>query len=304
MDGKELLYQLRQALNEQSDSRFLDDKTSYMYLWKAATEFVARTNTLTTSQTITTVASQENYSLNANFLKLLVMDKGEDPFIKYTDSNSSDYFIPWKDYDEIRWENQTTAVSVPNYFTIRDKQSLFDRITGTASAAGSASAGESTLTDTSSSTKFSNVSAGDIVHNTTDGADGIVISKTSNTALVTALFGGSGNDWAQSDAYVIQPQGRMELILNPPPTTAGDTITFEYVCIPDPVFSSYGMYRFPQAYMDVILKYAAWLYKYKDRDPEYGDMWYRQYEGQIRRIVNNLRSVKNKNRLHVSFRKT
>ena len=302
MDGKESLYQLRQVLSEASDSRFLDDKTSYMYLWAAAKDFVFRTNCLTTSQTITTVADQEAYSLEPHFLKLYLKTEDENPFVKYT-QGTDNFFLEWHDYDKIRWENQTTSISIPTYFTIRDKRSLLSRITGTASAAGASSGGECTLTDTSSSTKFANVSVGDTVHNTTDGADGIVISKTSNTALVTALFGGSGNDWASSDAYVIQPQGRMELLLNPPPTTAGDSVLVEYVVAPDPVFSSYGVYRFPQEYMDVIIAYAAWAYKYRDREPDFGDKWYRNYELQTRRYVNHLPQWQHKYKIPVSFRR-
>ena len=51
--------------------------------------------------------------------------------------------------------------------------------TRTTTSAGAAVGGASTLTDTGGD--FSDVSPGDIVHNTTDGSDGIVLSKTSST---------------------------------------------------------------------------------------------------------------------------
>lgn len=46
MDGNQLLRQLRDLLNESDSSGWLDDFTSYMYLWQAAVEFVTRTECL------------------------------------------------------------------------------------------------------------------------------------------------------------------------------------------------------------------------------------------------------------------
>lgn len=274
-----------------------------MYLWEAAKEFVSRTNCLKATQTITTVADQSGYTLNADFMKLYLKNADEDFVIKYNDGTNNS-FLPWREYNKIIVENSTTSVSIPSNFAIIDDSTLDSQVTGTASAAGAASGGQCTLTDTdASATQFADVSAGDIVHNTTDGADGIVLSKTSNTALVTALFGGSGNDWASSDAYVIQPQGRMQLVLNPPPSTAGHTITVSYVQIPPPVFSSYGVYRFQQQIADAIVKYAVWMYRYRDRDPDLGDKFFQYFERQIRRMNSVLRETSDKNKLKVSFKK-
>lgn len=301
MDGKELVYRLRNILNESSDSAFLDSRTAYMFLWEAAKAFVGRTNYLKGTQSITTVANQSDYTLNADFMKLYLKSENKEFLIKYNDG-SDNTFLQWKDYDSIVYEDNTDSVSKPSFFTLlNDTQDSI--VTGTASASGAVSNGVCTLSDTSSSTKFADVSAGDIVHNTSDGADGIVLSKTSNTALVTALFGGSGNDWASADAYIIQPQGRMKLVLSPPPLTAGHTITLYYVQIPPPVFSLYGIYSLPQQAMDALVKYAAWLFKYRDRELDYGDKWYGYFERQMRNMASVLRDTQDKNKLNVSFKR-
>lgn len=300
MDGKTMLELLRELLNEDSTSGFVNDKVSYHYIWEAARDFVTRTNILKSTQSITTVAEQEGYTLNADFSELYMRNTDENNFIiKYNDG-STNQWPEWKDYNDILYEDNTSSVAIPDFFTIIDDSSVDSQATGTCTTAGALSAGESTLTD--SAGDFSDVSAGDIVHNTTDSADGIVLSKTSSTALVTAMFGGTDNDWDSSDAYVIQPKGRKKLILSPPPSTASHTITLYYIPDPDPVFSDYGIYRFPQKYMPIIVRYAAWLYKYRDRQPEFGNAWFVQYDQLIRSINANIASSMNRNTLPVSFR--
>lgn len=299
MDGKELLYSLRQLLNESASSAFLDNKTSYSFLWQAATAFVERTGCLRSTQAITTVANQAGYDVSSDFLRLYMRDKHNNFVMKYNDG-SNNTFISWKAYEEIISEDNTTAVSIPSWFSVIDA-SLPAQVTGTATSAGTLSGGQSTLTDTAAS--FANVSAGDYVHNTSDGADGIALSKTSSTVLVTALFGGTGNDWVTSDAYVIQPQGRFQLLLNPPPAIAAHTITLYYIQRPAPVFSDYGVYRFPQQFTDAVVYYAAWLYKYRDSEPNFGDRWYQIYEKEVRRATALFRDSLRSNSLSVSFRK-
>ena len=299
MDGKELSYRLRQLINEDANSDFIDSKTTYQYLWEAARDFTAATNALRSSQSITTVASQQGYTLNANFGQLYLRNDDNEFVIKYN-NGTTETFLPWKAYQEIIYENQTAEVSVPSYFTLIDDPTLDTKISSTTTSAGAATAGESTLTDTAAD--FSDVSAGDIVHNTADGSDGIVLSKTSTTVLVTALFGGTDNDWTSGDAYVIQPQGRLQLYLNQPLSTASHTITVYYTQVPPPVFSDYGTYRFQQGSTDAIIKYAAWLYKYRDKQQDFGDALFTHYERQLRRINAHMDAGVNKNKMRVSFR--
>lgn len=279
MDGQSLLYKLRQLLNEDADSGFLDKRTSYDYLWEAAIEFVNRTACLKSTQTITTVAAQTGYTLNADFLNMYMKDSSNRLYIKYN-NGSADTFVTWKDYESIVYSNNTSSQSIPGSFSIIDDATLDSQVSGSATSAGALSGGQATLTDTA--TDFSDVSAGDVIHNTTDASDGMVLSKTSSTVLVTALLGGTNNAWAINDAYIIQPQGRLKLVLDGPPLTAGHTITVYYVQRPAPVYSDYGVYRFPLQYSDAIVKYAAFLYKFKDREPNFGHTWYGIFDRQVR----------------------
>ncbi|MFQ5493597.1 MAG: hypothetical protein ACE5DX_05580 [Candidatus Dojkabacteria bacterium] len=300
MDGKELLYRLRQLLSEDETSGFMDNKTSYSFLYEAALEFVVRTDSLKSTQSITTVADQKNYTLNADFMRLYLKNDENELFIKYNDGTNT-AFILLRDYEDIILSNQTTSVSIPDRFTIIDDPTLDSRISGTATSAGAISAGESTLTDTSAD--FSDVSVGDVVHNTTDGSDGFVLSKTSSTVLVVALFGGTANDWTSSDAYVIQPQGRLQIILDPPPSTAGHTITVEYVQKPNIVASDYGVYRFPPQYADAVVKYAAFLYKYRDREVNFGDAYFQIFNRAVHNHAKSLNKSLGRGGYSVNFKK-
>lgn len=283
MDGKDLLRRLRQLLDEDSDTGWMDDYTSYDFLYEAAKQLVDRTGCLKSSQDITTVADDDEYDLNPNFMRLYAKNSSGNFYVRlYDDSNY--YFLTWKDYEDIFYDNNTTSVTIPSHFSIIDVADQ-DQVTGTATSAGDASAGECTLTDTAGD--FSDVNPGAIVHNTTDGSDGVVLSKTSSTVLVTALFGGTGNDWDSSDTYVIQPQSRYQLYLDPPPSTADYTVTVPYIQQPDPVYSDYGIYRFSDQYKEALIKYAFWLYKYRDREPNFGDAMYQFWEMQVGRAAHS-----------------
>lgn len=292
MDGKSLLYEVRELLDEDSTSSFMDDRTTFNFLYEAACELAIRTKPLISSQTITTVADQAGYTLNADYLGMYAKDSYNRLFQKYTDSSSNDSFIFWHDYEDILFENQTSSVSVPNYFSVINDPTKDSQVTGTATSTATATGYESTLTDTAGD--FSDVSPGDIVHNTTDGSDGVVLSKTSSTVLQVALFNGTNDDWTSGDSYVIQPQGRMQIILNPPPSSSGDTVTFYYIKRPDPVFSHYGVYRFQSHHMKAMVKYAAWLYKYKDRDGNTGDALYGYWDNHVLKNSEQIRNSMNR----------
>jgi len=301
MDGITALYRLRQLLNEDANSAFLDTRTSYDFINSAAVEFVERTKCLKSSQAITTVASQAGYTLNADFLSLYLKDRNNQYYCKYNDGGSSySDFIYWKDYEDIIIEDNVDAVSRPSDFTIIDDATLDDQLTGTCTSAGVLSGGQAILTD--SAADFSDVSAGDTIHNTTDGSMGIVLSKTSSTVLVTALFGGTENDWDSSDAYVLQPQGRLQLRLDPPPSTAAHTITVYYAQRPQPVYSNYGVYRFQPQHMEAILKYAAFNYQYRDQDPNFGDAYFQHWERALRQSADMLNSTFQRNRIKVNMK--
>lgn len=293
MDGKWLLRKLRGLLKEDVDSDFLTDFESYGYLYDAAVEFVNQTRCLKAKQTITTVADQTDYNLDADFVELFLKNSDNRFYVTYNDG-STNSFLTFKDWEDIIYSDNSTSILLPDNFTVQDVEDLGSRVTGTTTSAGAGVAGESTLTDSAGSFSTT-VSVGDIVHNTTDGSDGIVLSVTSGTALTTALFDGTDNDWTSGDAYVIQPQGRLRLILDPPPSTSGHTITVNYLQRPAPVFSSYGVYRFSSQYSSALVKYAAWLYKYADLEPQTGNSYYQYW----------IRAIKDaKAKLDKTFRRT
>lgn len=302
MDGKSLLRELRQILNEASDSSYMDAKLSYELLWQAAIEFTDRANCLAATQSISTVANQEAYTLNADFLKLYLKNRDNNFYTKYNTGTDSS-FILFKDKASIIYQNSTASTTVPSYFYIEDEPTLNTQISSTTSLVGAKTGGQCTLTDTSSATRFANVHAGDVVHNTTDGSVGYVLSKTSNTALVTALFDGTDNDWTLADSYVIQPQGRLRLVLSPPPSTTSHTMTVYYIQRPTPVFSDYGIYRFSTQHLRAIIHYAAWLYKYRDRTPDFGDKFYQFFESYVRKGTVQLNNALNRQGFTVNFKK-
>ncbi|MFH1562852.1 MAG: hypothetical protein ABIF11_05480 [Nitrospirota bacterium] len=198
---------------------------------------------------------------------------------------------------------KVSTSTMPGSFSIRDKRKLYSQITGTATSDGAASGGECTLTDTSGlflTTDYTN--KGDVIYNTGDGSSGVVLSITTTTALKSALFGGTNNDWTSTDPYVIQPQGRLELIIDPPPKTAGHIITLEYIARPDPVYSDYGSYKFRDQNMEAIIKYAAWLYKYRDSEPNFGDAFFQWWDRVVRREAANINPHLNQRKWKVNFK--
>ena len=298
MDGKTLLLKLRQVLNEDADGAFLDDYTSYGFLNEAAIELVRLARCLEGEQEITTVADTAAYSLEADFLEMYLTDKSKDFFVKYYDGTNYT-FIRFDEYASVVRRNSTASQSVPSFFTIRPKSVVSSQVSGTASTAGTATAGKCTLT---TATSLSVVSVGDYVHNTTDGSSGVVLSAGSSTAAC-ALFGGTGNDWTASDSFVIQPQGRLELVLDPAPESSGHTVTVHYLKRPAPVYSDYGVFGFQSHWMMPLVYYAAWLYKYRDRDPNYGDKWFVFWDRAVRMAANSTNNALNRSKMSVSFKK-
>lgn len=294
MDGATLLRSLREAVGEPSGSQYIDTRTSYQYLFEAATELVRRSRCLKSTQTITTVAGTSVYTLNADFLALDLRNSSGEYIVKYYDGSDTRW-IGFDEYDNIIYANQTTAQAIPNRFTIIDKSALYSQITGTATSAGASSAGLSVLTDSGGLfTGTDYVSVGDVVHNTTDGSSGIILSVTDGTHLNTSMFSnstGASASWDSSDAYVIQPQGRLEIRFDPPLSTANHTITIYYLPRPAPVFHDYGVYRFQQSYMDVLISYAAEKYKLSDREPGSWDAFKKEWASRVGEVSRGMRNA-------------
>lgn len=291
MDGWTLLRDVRELLNESDTSLYLSERTTYDYLYEAACVLNRRINWSTSSQTISTVDGTSAYTLNNDFMGVYIKDSDGRFTLKLNDG-TSDYWVYRSEYTKQYVANLTDEVAIPDTFSITDA-SLASRIISTATSAGTSSNGECTLTD--STAPFANVAVGDLVHNTTDGSHGVVVALTSTSAVVTALFEGTNNDWTSSDAYIITPRGRYQLNLNPTPSTTGYSLYVPYLQKPSPVYSYYRSYRFPDDFRPALTKYAAWLYKYRDREPNYGDAWYKGFD-MICREANymNSRAMNNK----------
>ncbi len=287
MDGKDLQRRFKELLHIKSTDTDYDERTGFDYLYAAARQWTIETECLTATQTITTTASGATYTLNGNYLSMYLKENNR-YFLKYNDG-TTDYFLYFKPYQEVIFDNQTTAVSIPAYFTITDDPTLDTLISDTAdNDGGTALGGKATLTmDTA---VFTDVTPGDIIHNTTDVSDGVVLSTESTFKILTvALFGGTGNDIDSADAFIIQPRKRFLLQFDPKPSTADHTATFYYLRKPKPVYTDYDVYEIAYEYPDALCKYAAWLYKYRDQEPQFGDAFYKYWDMQIknyRRLTN------------------
>ena len=129
-----------------------------------------------------------------------------------------------------------------------------------------------------------------------------MLSVTSATAIVTALFGGTANDWTSADAYVIVPQKRYQVAFDAPTSTAGHIATVPYVQRPAPVFSNYGSYPFPLDMSTGLINGALWMYKYRDSQPDIGDRYFRIFDREVRRSATQLTSSLGRKRLRVMLK--
>lgn len=300
-DGREMIRRLNADLLESANSSFVSDYLGYRYIYEAATNWSLRTKSLRQTQAITTVADDDTYLLRSDFLNIYTEVEGK-RYIQYNNGTTS-YFPTERNYEDIIHQTSRASVSVPGYFSIIDNPTIGSSISGTATSAGDASNGESTLTDSTAS--FSNsVSVGDVVHNITDNnAYGIVISVTSDTQLLVAMFGGTDNEWDVSDSYVITPQGRMQLVLDPPPSTAGHTITIYYLARPTPVFSPYRTYRVQSQFIPEILREAKALYEFRGKDYPTGSADMGIYERGVSRGNINYDKVFNRGKFGVNLKR-
>lgn len=277
MDGKNMKRLVRELLNEPATSQFLDDRTTFDNLYEAAKEFTRLSECLRATQAITTVAEQAGYSVNGDFLALYLKDEDEDHYIKYNDG-TNDHFLDYKPYQEIIWDNDTTSISIPGYWTITTDPTLDSQIAVDASQAGAATGGKCNLTVAADT--FEDITPGDIVHNTDDGSDGVVVNYNTDKSIDICLFGGTANDITDTDSFIIQPRGRLLLQFEPPPKTADHTATLYYIQKPAPVYSDYQVYPFAFDYAETLAKYAAWLYKMRDSEPDFGHAWYQYFVAQ------------------------
>jgi hypothetical protein len=286
MDGKTLTSLMLDTLDApQKDELFhTGERTLYQYLDRAAVDFCRETRCLTKTVALTTVVGQQAYDLPADFIELYLKNRNDRFTVKYY--NGADYSWPLlASFDQIFRGNLTDKQENPLRFAIVDKVTQPALITGTTTAAGAKTAGQCILTDGAKAFLTTNlVYPRDVVHNVTDKSDGLVLSVTDATHLVTALFEGKKNAFGNGDSYVIQRATAKQLYLDAPSETPGHTITVPYICMPDPVYSDYGFWRLPAAYCHGIACEAAFLFQNREGDYVSADRHHILFAQEIRRM--------------------
>ncbi len=286
-----MLQTFGEVIGEPVGSRWLDTKSQFSFLDKGGIKVARLVGMLHAEQSLTTVADQRRYNLNGNYIGLHLRDESSgDYFIKYNDG--SDNFLPFKPFTQIIHDNQTSSVALPDSFSVSDRLTQFSRVTGTTTSAGAidSETNESTLTDSASTFVTSGVQPRDIVHDTTNGSrfSGYVLEVSSETALITAMFEdaapGDTKGWGNGDTFAIQPQGRRQLILDPPPSTASHTITMYQIVKSLPVFADFRIFGFDEDYDMAAVYFAASIYKRRDQDFKKANDFLQLADGEIRLI--------------------
>ena len=305
MDGYSATFHLTKVLQEDNSVGFMDLRISYAYLYDAVCEFARISESIKGEQTIITQASVAEYNLDPLFSTLWLTDDDNKYVIKYYDGSGTSWPM-FRDYRGIYVTDNITAVTNPWNFTVTNAD-LATQVTGTVGGVSTQIRGESTLLDTSAHF-LTTTAVGDEVHNTTSVATGVVIAVTNDTHLVTAMFSivqgqSTPIGWAGSDAYIIVPQARKKLILDPAPSTPGHIVTIPYLAKPAPVYSQARTYPIDPSYEQAIVRYAAWLYKYRDKDPNFGDAWYKHWEMAVRRLKRQEDKALGRRRITVNLRR-
>ncbi len=269
MDGAKLTSRFLDFLDEGGvNANYADTREIYDCLDWAVAIFVRETGALHATQTITTVADQQNYALVPGFLGLYVRDAWDRYIVKYSDGDTTrwPYYVAWEEI----WRANVTESRWPTQVSYREAPDALETEEGTATADGAASGGECVLTDTTKDFQTSDVVyPRSVVHNTADGSTGLVLEVTGATTVRTALFGGTTNAWTSGDAYVIEAANPFQLVLDAPAEAAGHTIEVPYLAMPAPVYSDYGMWRLPIRSCTAICAGGASLFQIPKK--EYAD---------------------------------
>jgi hypothetical protein len=268
MDGKQLCRIMLDALDEEVANKLFntDSRVLYSYLDAAACEYVRQMKCLHASFPITTAASQQAYDLPPDFLGFYMKNSRDHFFFKYYDGSNTSWPVI-RPYESIFMENLTDNTDVPSSAAVIDKAASPVKLTGTTTAAGAAANGEAILTDSVKHLAYPR----DIVHNVTDGSDGLVLSVTDATRLVAALFDGKTNGFGNGDSYVITRATAKQLYLSAPSLTAGHTITVPYLCKPNPVYADYAGWRFDDSACRAIAHEAAFQYENRKNNTNAAD---------------------------------
>ena len=268
MDGKSIYNYGLQAAGGIAEA---DKRVFFDCLDAAAVDFVRQTKILTATCSITTVEGQQRYDLPANFIEFYAKDRAGRFVGKYNDG-SYDHWPRLTSFEKLFRANYTESRDVPSRFAIVEKEDSEEVVTGTATADGAATGGQCILQDDAAAFK-STAEVRDIIHNVVDDSDGLVLSVTDDTHLVCALFDGTNDAWEDGDAYAIVPGSNRQIYLDAPSKTAGHVLTLPYICMPAPVYSDYGTWRFSPMSCRKIAYEGVWLfnldYDEKAKLPQY-----------------------------------
>lgn len=285
MDGKQLTRAVLDYIDDHSLSGLRDkQRRIYECLDQAAAIFCRETKCLTSTATLTTTESGQHYDLPPDFIDLYMRRSGTDRYyVRYYDGS----VYSWPSVvslDRLFRSNLTDTKETPTRVAIRSKESQESLIQGTADAAGESSNGLAILQDDSMLfTTENRVWPRDIVHNKTDGSDGVVVEVTDSTHLKVALFNGNDNDWSEEDVYTIIPAAEHQLSLEAPAATAGHRITVPYLCMPTPVYSDYGFWSFAPRVCRGIAAGAAALLQLPEQSYDESKVLTGLYADEIRR---------------------
>jgi hypothetical protein len=288
MLGLDYQSRINLLLSESSGSQWIDLKGSFDFMYEAAKDFAKETKCCTNSQAITTVANQAAYPLNPDFLEVLTTDDDNFGLVQYNTGTISSPVISWLGWESYsNYLQNNNSPGTPTSHAIADYPIVI-QITGSTTNSSTATGGQSSLID-SVQTLFSTVAVGDDIIDVTNNYFGKVLAVS--TSLTTAMFNISTRSsqyvgWANGVSYIIQPQPRYQIFLDPAPTTTGQIITVPYYAKPLPVYSDYGMYPFATGYEEALLKYSAWLYRYRDSKPQFADPLYMAYDKALRKAKN------------------
>jgi len=265
MDGKKLTREMLDWLDQPLASDLeANQRRIYEMLDLAAGIFCRETFCLHTSVQITTVADKQNYDLPPDFIELYMKSSRGRYFIKYFDGSNYSYPIRTS-YEKIFHTYATNPKAIPGRFAVIDKEETEDLIQGTVDESEDPMYGEVDLFDEDKSfTTTDRVYPRDIVHNEKDGSTGYVLSIVNEHWLKVALFLGKDNRFVFGEiipTYTIQPAAEKQIVLDQPSSTTGHIMTVPYICMPAPVYSDYGFWRFPPRVCKAIAAGAATIYK-------------------------------------------
>ena len=94
MDGLSLSNQVRELLNEPVNSTFMNQRTTYEFLYAGVCDFNSRTHFLTETQVIT-MSGTNTYPLNPDYGGLALLDRYNSPIVQFTDSSGNVSTVPY-----------------------------------------------------------------------------------------------------------------------------------------------------------------------------------------------------------------